>query len=113
MLARNQFANMSATFKDGDVPPCSLDAEPRAPVQNVRTANDRRVTFNRMRHLRFIPFKPGWRIYSRQMRRTQRPVERRETPSRSCGLAQSCAWTPGPWPEITGLEERNVQQNPR
>ena len=42
MLARNQFANMSATFKDGDVTPCTLDAEPRAPVQNVRTTNQGR-----------------------------------------------------------------------
>jgi hypothetical protein len=40
MLAGNYFANMPAAFKDGDVTPCTLDAEPGASVQNVRTTDD-------------------------------------------------------------------------
>src|SRR4029077_13270726 len=41
---------MPATFKDGDMTPRTLDAEPRAPVQNVRTTDDGKSSFNCPRH---------------------------------------------------------------
>lgn len=42
MVVRNQFADVSAAFKNRDVPPFSMDAKSRPAVQKVRVMNNRR-----------------------------------------------------------------------
>src|SRR5262245_16334438 len=42
MVVRNQFADVSAAFKNRDVPPFSMDAKSRPAVQKVGVMNNRR-----------------------------------------------------------------------